>query len=117
MITVNEANEILTARLNARPIYVALADKNGKELEGGGYARRRAQFAAPVDGQTANSADLVFPQAESDWGTVSTVQFYGQEAGGELLFQSSAKIAQTVSAGNVYTIPENHLVFRITGVG
>ena len=59
-------------------IYVALytvapSDPGGgTEVVGGSYARQDAKgkFAAPAAGSVSSNAEVAFPQASGDWGTV-----------------------------------------------
>lgn len=53
------------------------------EVTGGSYARQTAAFAAPSGGIVANNADISFPVASANWGTVI-----------------AAFLADAVSAGN-----------------
>ena len=60
-------------------IYVSLhtADPtesgSGTEVSGGSYARTAVTMGAPTNGSGTNSADVQFPQATADWGTVTHI--------------------------------------------
>jgi hypothetical protein len=41
------------------------------EVSGGAYARQSVTINAPTDGVTSNGADVVFPTATANWGTVT----------------------------------------------
>ena len=58
-------------------VYAALYKTNptdadtGTEVSGGSYARQEVTFSAPVDGETSNASDILFPEATSDWGDIT----------------------------------------------
>jgi hypothetical protein len=84
-------------------IYVALytsdpTDANsGAEVSGGAYIRKAITFAAPVDGVASNSADILFPVATTNWGTVTHIGIMDALTGGNLLFYSPITTAKTIS--------------------
>lgn len=46
-------------------------EDKGQEVKGGAYARTAITFGAASNGQKSNSADVTFPTATADWGTVT----------------------------------------------
>lgn len=48
-------------------------EDKGQEVKGGGYARTAVTFGAPSNGVSSNSADVIFPVATADWGTIGYV--------------------------------------------
>lgn len=70
-------NALCNVPLAVANVYVALfttlpseAGAGGVEPAGGAYARQAVTFAAPAGGAMANTADVLFPQASANWGTV-----------------------------------------------
>jgi len=66
----------------AATVYAALYINNGvgstdedkgQEVKGGGYARTAITFGAASGGQVSNSADVTFPTATADWGTIGYI--------------------------------------------
>lgn len=77
-------------------VYIALYTSNptaadtGTEVSGGGYARRQVTFGAPATDNglrtIKNTAEIAFPTATADWGTVTHVGIRDSASGGNLLF-------------------------------
>ena len=42
----------------------------GTEVSGGSYARQAVTFSAPAPDSCSNTADVLFPLATADWGTI-----------------------------------------------
>ena len=87
----------------------------GTEVFGGSYARQSVSFAAPTDNgassgsQAASAAEIVFPAASADWGTITAVGLFDAVSGGNLLMYGSLSAAQTVNAGSQFVIPAGSL--------
>ncbi|MCU6709361.1 hypothetical protein M6D81_11645 [Paenibacillus sp. J5C_2022] len=77
-------------------VYIALYTSNptaadtGTEVSGGDYARQAVVFGAPADDSgkrtIKNTADIVYPVATADWGTVTHVGIRDGASAGNLLF-------------------------------
>jgi hypothetical protein len=105
-------NEVLrnVEYAQAATVYVALfttpTDKNGggTEVSGGGYARQAVTFGAPgagVDGRkVANSAEVAFPVATADWGTITHVAIFDAASGGNMLYQGAMEAAKTINTND-----------------
>lgn len=100
-------------------IYVALHTGDpgetgaSAEVSGGSYARQgiatgaSSGWAAPVtEGGggylTENSADLTFPTATADWGTVSYMSLWDTVSGGNCLFIGQLTASKTVNNGDTF---------------
>lgn len=91
-------------------VYVALytsdptKNDTGQEVTGGGYARTSVVFGEPVleNGKQVirNSADVVFPVAEADWGTVTHVGIRDAVTGGNLLYFGPLNVPRTILSGD-----------------
>lgn len=91
-------------------VYVALytsdptKNDTGQEVTGGGYVRTAVVFGAPVleNGKQVirNSADVVFPVAETDWGTVTHVGIRDAATGGNLLYFGALNVPRTILSGD-----------------
>jgi hypothetical protein len=85
-------------------VYLALftsdptPDGIGVEVSGGGYARQPITFAAPSGGVTSNAAQVSFPEATGNWGTVSHWGIFDAPTGGNLLFHG------------VFTTPKSYTI-------
>jgi len=91
-------------------LYVALytvspSDSGGgTEVSGGSYARQAVTFTAASGGATSNSADIAFPQATADWGTIVAVGIFDSSSGGNLLAWGTLTASKTVNNGDQFKI-------------
>lgn len=76
----------------------------GTEVSGGSYARQSVTFS--VTGNTAsNTADLDFPVATGDWGTITHVGIFDASTSGNLIAYAAVDTAKTINTGDILTIP------------
>src|SRR4051794_38077950 len=77
-LVTGQATSIVTSTALSA-VYVALYTANptdssaGTEVSGGSYARvdSKTKWATPSAGSVSTNADLVFPTASADWGTIT----------------------------------------------
>lgn len=95
-----------TAYSSPATVYLALhtADPTeagtGTEVSGGSYARQAISFNSPTDGATANAADVTFPVATADWGTITHFSIKDASTSGNTLFYGALTTSRTVTSGN-----------------
>lgn len=109
-------NKILNLMRNVAwaefPAYVALftAAPNdaggGTEVSGGSYARQLVGLseATGAGGATSNSADIEFPVATDDWGTVTHCAIMDDSSGGNMIMHSALDASKTVNNGDTFKI-------------
>jgi len=91
-------------------VYVALFTTatddagGGTEVSGGAYARQAVTLAAASGGASENSADITFPQATADWGTITHVALMDAETGGNMLMHTAIDASKTVNNGDTFKI-------------
>jgi hypothetical protein len=96
-------------------VYVALFTVSpidsggGTEVSGGSYTRQAATFNAASNGFITNSADITFPQATADWGTIVSVGLFDASTAGNLLWYGDLTASQTVNNGNILKISAGSL--------
>src|SRR5574338_1733522 len=110
-------NSMINAGLRGVPftppvaIYVALytvapgVGGGGTEVTGGAYARQTVTFSAPVSGQTSNTADLLFPVATADWGTIVAFALLDASSGGNLLYFGNLSTPRQVLTSDQVRFP------------
>jgi hypothetical protein len=76
----------------------------GTEVSGGGYARQAITLSAASAGATSNSADITFPTATADWGTIVAVGIFDISTGGNLLWYGNLTQSKTVNNGDTFKI-------------
>ena len=103
-------------------IYVALftAD-NGLEggtitgeVSGGAYARQSITLSAASGGASSNTADIPFPTATADWGTITHVALMDAASGGNVLMHSALDASKTVNNGDTFKINSGDLDITVT---
>lgn len=83
----------------------------GTEVSGGGYARQTAAFTVSgTDPTTAtNSANIDFPTATANYGTVTHVALFDQLTNGNMLAYAAVTTSKTIETGDVLRIPAGDL--------
>lgn len=101
-------------------VYVGLytsdpTDANtGTEVTGGSYARQSATFAAPSNGSSASNADITFPQATANWGTVGWIGILDASTAGNLLYHTALDAAKTIETGDIFKIASGNLTVTLS---
>ena len=96
-------------------IYVALytsdpTDANtGTQVSGGSYARQVVTFGAPSNGVSLSNADVTFPQATANWGTVGWIGLMDSLTTGNLLYHTALDAAKTIETGDIFKIASGSL--------
>lgn len=74
----------------------------GTEVSGGSYARQAPTFAAPsgTPRSIATSADITFPTASADWGTITHFGIFDAVSAGNLLYWAAVTVTKTVLNGD-----------------
>lgn len=86
----------------------------GTEVTGGSYARTAITWGTPTSGagSVANSADIVFPTATADWGTVVAVAIW-DNAGTNMLWYGTLTANKTINNGDVFKILTGNLTLSL----
>ncbi len=74
------------------------------EVSGGAYARQLAGLIAPTDGVSSNAADITFPTATANWGTVTHVALMDAVTAGNVLMWSTLDTSKIVNNGDTFKI-------------
>ena len=118
-------NALINATLRATTftspatVYVSLhtADPTdagtGTEVSGGSYARQSASFAAPSNGASATNADITFPQATGNWGTVTHIGIWDASTSGNLFYHTALDASKTIDTGDIFKIASGSLTVTL----
>lgn len=96
-------------------VYVGLytsdpTDANtGTEVSGGSYARQSATFGAPSNGASVTTADITFPQASANWGTVGWIGILDAATSGNLLYHTPLDTSKNIETGDIFKISAGNL--------
>lgn len=82
---------------------------SGTEVSGGSYARQSATFTAPANGVTTSNADITFPQATANWGTVGWIGIFDALTTGNLLYHTALDASKTIETGDIFKINSGNL--------
>jgi hypothetical protein len=76
----------------------------GTEVSGGSYARQAVTLSAASGGASSNSADITFPTATANWGTVTHLALMDALTGGNMLMHTALDESKTVNNGDTFKI-------------
>lgn len=110
-------NHVLRATPYSAPstIYVALytaaptPSTSGTEVTGGSYARQPSTFTAPAPDTVTNLADVNFPTATVDWGTIVAFALCDAASAGNILYFANLAASRTVLTGDQFRFPAGQL--------
>lgn len=71
----------------------------GTEVTGGSYARQAATFSAASGGASSNSADINFPTATANWGTIVALALHDASSAGNMLMWGDLTASKTINNG------------------
>jgi len=84
-------------------------DDTGTEVSGGSYARQILSVTTATDGIVTSSADITFPQATAQWGTISHIGLLDSITSGNLLMHTALTTSKTIESGDVLRISSGDL--------
>jgi hypothetical protein len=84
-------------------------DNSGTEVSGGSYARQILSVTTSTDGIVTSSADVTFPQATAQWGTISHIGLLDAVSSGNLLMHTPLTTSRAVEVGDVLKISTGSL--------
>jgi hypothetical protein len=80
----------------------------GTEVSGGAYARQSLTFT--VSGNTAtNSAEIEFPVATANYGSVTHVGVFDASSAGNLLAHAALTSSKTIETGDAFRVQASEL--------
>lgn len=86
----------------------------GTEVSGGSYARQSITFSSPSNGVTSNSAQITFPTATADWGTIGWIGIYDSLTSGNLLYHSPLTTSKIISNGDIFLVGSGNLTLTLS---
>lgn len=108
-----------TSYTSPAAVYVALFTTDptdagtGTEVSGGSYARQSATFTSPSNGSSTLAADVTFPTATGNWGTVTHFGIYDASTSGNLLYHGALNNSKNIQTGDILRIQVNNLTVTL----
>lgn len=98
-------------------VYVGLFTVNptdstaGTEVSGGSYARvnSKTKWGTPSAGSVSTNADLVWPTASADWGTITGFAIFDAATTGNMMYWGALNASKVVSSGDTFSILATNL--------
>ena len=88
-------------------------DNSGTEVSGGSYARQSLSVTTASAGIVTSSADVTFPQATANWGTISHIGILDALTSGNLLMHTELTTSKTIELGDIFKIPSGNLTAEL----
>ena len=85
----------------------------GTEVSGGSYARQALSVTTASAGITTSSADINFPQATANWGTISHIGILDALTSGNLLMHTPLTTSKTIENGDILKISSGNLTVTL----
>ena len=85
----------------------------GTEVSGGSYIRQSATFAAPSNGASASDADVTFPQATGNWGTIGWIGIWDAQTTGNMLYHTALDASKAIDTGDIFKIASGSLTVTL----
>jgi hypothetical protein len=86
---------------------------SGTEVSGGSYIRQSATFAAPSNGASTTSADITFPQATGNWGTIGWIGIWDAQTTGNMLYHTALDASKAIDTGDIFKIASASLTVTL----
>jgi hypothetical protein len=89
----------------------------GTEVSGGGYARQAVTFGAPSGGSptsVTNTAQVQFPVATANWGTIVAAAIFTASTGGTFLGWGSLQTSKAINTGDQAVFNAGDATVQIT---
>lgn len=86
---------------------------SGTEVSGNAYARQAATFAAPSNGAATTNADVQFPQATGNWGTITHFAIFDALTTGNMMYHGALTSSKTIETGDVFKIASGSLTVTL----
>jgi hypothetical protein len=80
------------------------------EVTGGAYVRQAAHFADDVSGVFDSNADIIFPEATANWGTITYGVLYDSPTGGNAIIYAPLATSRTINTGMIFELDAGQVV-------
>ena len=88
-------------------------DNSGTEVSGGSYARQILSVTTASGGVVTSDADVTFPQATGNWGTITHIGLLDALTSGNLLMHTPLTTSKLIETGDILKIPVGNLTAEL----
>lgn len=88
-------------------------DNSGTEVSGGSYARQILNVTTASGGVVTSDADVTFPQATGNWGTITHIGLLDALSSGNLLMHTPLTTSKLIETGDILKIPVGNLTAEL----
>jgi len=88
-------------------------DNSGTEVSGGSYARQILDVTTASGGIVTSDADVTFPQATGNWGTITHIGLLDALSSGNLLMHTPLTTSKLIEIGDILKIPVGNLTAEL----
>lgn len=88
-------------------------DNSGTEVSGGSYARQILNVTTASGGVVTSDADVTFPQATGNWGTITHIGLLDALTSGNLLMHTPLTTSKLIETGDILKIPVGNLTAEL----
>jgi len=88
-------------------------DNSGTEVSGGSYARQILDVTTASGGVVTSDADVTFPQATGNWGTITHIGLLDALSSGNLLMHTPLTTSKLIEIGDILKIPVGNLTAEL----
>lgn len=86
---------------------------SGTEVSGGSYARQVLSVTTASGGIVTSSADVTFPQATANWGTISHIGLLDAITSGNLLMHTPLTTSKVIETDDILKINSGNLTVTL----
>jgi hypothetical protein len=86
---------------------------SGTEVTGGSYARQVLSVSTASDGVVTSDADVNFPQATGNWGTIVALGIHDADTSGNLLMYTDLTTSKTIETGDILKVSSGSLTVTL----
>jgi len=85
----------------------------GTEVSGGSYARQVLSVSTASEGVVTSDADVNFPQATGNWGTIVALGIHDALSSGNLLMYTDLTTSKTIENGDILKVSSGSLTVTL----
>lgn len=86
---------------------------SGTEVSGGSYARTNFTMTAAASGAAENTADITFPTASANWGTIVAGAIFDSAGTPVMLWSGNFAASKAIETGDVFKVPAGSLTVSL----